>query len=463
MTAVTFLVIGNALLAALLVYQWRTTVRVSRQLRKAEASLAELKEKWHESEVKSAEAVQKSQFEMERAAKLTEALGECQAKIESLLEQNSELKARLAEVTTAKATELKAAQEKIEMLSQAREELSAQFEKLANDILEKKTSIFDKRQHETLANVIRPLNEQIKEFKQRLEQVHSEDLQDRNMLRGELLQLKALNQQMSEEAERLVKALKGDKKAQGTWGEVVLARLLELSGLREGIEYSREKTLKGETAKRYRPDVIVHLPDNKDIVVDAKVSLSAYEQYVAASDDEKVAKKWLDEHVAAIRNHIKRLAEKRYEMLESIATLDFVFIFVPIEPAYLLAVQHDPNLFSFAFEKKIILVSPTTLLSTLRIVENVWRFERQNKNAEEIAKQAGALLDKLAGFVEDLENVGNKLDAARKHWQEAMYKLKDGKSGTVFRRAQKIMELGARSKKSQAFTALPEAGQQDVE
>jgi DNA recombination protein RmuC len=268
---------------------------------------------------------------------------------------------------------------------------------------------------------------------------------------------------MSEEAERLVKALKGDKKAQGTWGEVVLARLLELSGLREGIEYSREKTLKGETAKRYRPDVIVHLPDNKDIVVDAKVSLSAYEQYVAASDDEKVAKKWLDEHVAAIRNHIKRLAEKRYEMLESIATLDFVFIFVPIEPAYLLAVQHDPNLFSFAFEKKIILVSPTTLLSTLRIVENVWRFERQNKNAEEIAKQAGALLDKLAGFVEDLENVGNKLDAARKHWQDAMYKLKDGKSGTVFRRAQKIMELGARSKKSQTFTALPETEQQDVD
>ena len=266
----------------------------------------------------------------------------------------------------------------------------------------------------------------------------------------EIKNLKTLNEQMSQDAINLTRALKGESKTRGNWGEVVLERVLEESGLKNGREYETQETFRDENNKRYNPDVVVHLPDNKDVIIDSKVSLNAYEKYCSLEDEEG-RKKALDEHLASIRAHVDGLQKKNYDRLLGVNSLDMVLMFVPIEPALMLAFEHDENLFRDAFRQRIYLVSPSTLTMNLQIIHNVWRNEYQNRNAQEIAKRAGAMYDKFVGFVEALEDVGNNLDRAQGSWHTAYKRLTEGR-GNLVKRAEDIRKLGLQTDK-----ALPEA------
>lgn len=349
------------------------------------------------------------------------------------------------------------ADEKIQLLQDAKKQLSQEFEVLANRIFEEKTERFSKSSKTTLDVAINPLREQIKEFKQKVEDVYDKDSKERVSLVAQINQLKELNLQMSDDANNLAKALKGDNKAQGNWGEVILERVLEESGLHKGREYDTQVSLKTEDGSRRNPDVIVRLPENKDIIIDAKVSLVHYERY-CNSNDEAERDAALKEHIASVRGHINGLSVKDYENLEGIRTLDFVFIFIPVEAAFMAAFEHDQAMFRDAYEKNIIVVGPTTLLATLRTVQSIWRYERQNKNAEEIARQAGAMHDKFVRFIADLEDVGNHLQRAEKAHGEALKKLSTG-PGNLVNSTQKLEKLGAKVKK-QLPPALKEAAEE---
>ena len=294
------------------------------------------------------------------------------------------------------------AEEKIQLLQDAKKQLSQEFEVLANRIFEEKSERFTKNSKTSLDVAINPLREQLKEFKQKVEDVYDKDSKERISLVAQINQLKELNLQMSDDANNLAKALKGDNKAQGNWGEVILERVLEDSGLHKGREYDTQVNLKSADGGRRNPDVIIRLPEGKDIIIDAKVSLLHYERYCSSTDDaEREAA--LKQHVASVRAHINGLSVKDYESLEGVRTLDFVFIFIPVEAAFMAAFENDQAMFRDAYEKNIIVVGPTTLLATLRTVQSIWRYERQNKNAEEIARQAGAMHDKFVRFIDDLE------------------------------------------------------------
>ena len=278
-----------------------------------------------------------------------------------------------------------------------------------------------------------------------LEDVYDKDSKERLSLVMQINQLKQLNLQMSDDANNLAKALKGDNKIQGNWGEVILERVLEESGLHKGREYDTQVSLQSEDGRRRNPDIIIRLPENKDIIIDAKVSLVHYERFCNL-EDEGARKIALKEHIASVRGHINGLSIKDYENLDGIRTLDFVFIFVPVEAAFMAAFEHDPSMFRDAYEKNIIVVGPTTLLATLRTIQSIWRYERQNKNAEVIARQAGAMHDKFVRFIIDLEDVGAHLEKAGKAQQDALRKLSTG-PGNLVSSTQKLEKLGAKVKK----------------
>ncbi|MFA7553007.1 MAG: DNA recombination protein RmuC [Spongiibacteraceae bacterium] len=372
-----------------------------------------------------------------------------QAKDQALIQLQHQLSAQGAKLASAN-TELEyqkeSAAEKIKMLEQTRQQLSQDFELLANRIFDEKTDRFDKSNKTALDTVLTPLREQLKDFKQKVEDVYDKDSRERISLAAELGQLKQLNQQMSVDALNLTNALKGDNKAQGNWGEVILERVLEESGLHKGREYDTQVSLKTEQGERRNPDVVIRLPERKDIIVDSKVSLVHYERY-CNSVDEIERQQALKAHVSSVRNHITNLSIKDYEQLEGIRTLDFVFIFIPIESAFMAAFEHDQSMFKQAYEKNIIVVGPTTLLATLRTVQSIWRYERQNKNAEEIARQAGAMHDKFVGFINDLDRVSESLLKAGQAHQSAMNKLIDGK-GNLVGSARRLEKLGAKVKKT---------------
>ena len=281
-------------------------------------------------------------------------------------------------------------------------------------------------------------------FEKKVEDAYDKELRDKLSLREEVRKLTELNTRISEEATNLTKALKGDVKKQGNWGEIVLERVLERSGLRKGIEYTREEQIEGDVGQVYRPDVIVHLPDNKHIIVDSKVSLLAYENFVNANDDEKDA--YLKAHIVSLRNHIKGLGEKCYQNSPTLNSPDFVLMFLPIEGSFSVALQSDNELYSFAWDRKIVVVSPTTLLATLRTIASIWKQENQTKNAQEIARLGGALYDKLVGCVEDLNKVKLNIDRASASHNDAMKKLQLG-AGNVFVTAEKMKQLGAKTSK----------------
>jgi DNA recombination protein RmuC len=335
---------------------------------------------------------------------------------------------------------------KLEEQQRARENLSTEFKNLANEIFEHKQRTFQEQSQAQLDSLLKPLGERIKDFEKRVEESYSKEAKERFSLIREVKNLQDLNARISKDAVNLTNALKGENKKQGTWGEVILERVLEKSGLEKGREYETQLALKGEDGRRYQPDVVVHLPEQKDVIIDSKVSLVAYERY-ASSEDEAEQQETLKAHIQSLRQHVKGLGDKDYQNLDGIRTLDFVLLFVPVEAAFSLAVQHDSELFADAFEKNIMVVSPSTLLATLRMIHNIWRFEQQNKNAEEIARRAGNLYDKFVNFVADLEDIGTRIEQVKGAYSKAHNKLISGK-GSLVSRAEGMRELGAKASKS---------------
>lgn len=337
--------------------------------------------------------------------------------------------------------------EKFELLEQSREQMRLEFKELAQKILENNSQKFSLQNQENISKMIDPMREQFREFKKQIDDVYIKEAKDRSMLQAEIRSIKEINHQMSKDAKNLTKALKGESKKQGVWGEMVLESVLEHSGLRLGKEYEREVALEHESdGSRYRPDVVVHLPDSRDIIIDAKTSLVAYERYSSAEDEEQ-KEQFVMAHVLSMKKHIKELSEKDYTNLKGIKTLDFIFMFVPIESALLMAMEYDGSLFDHAFKRNVILVGPTTLMVSLRAVENSWKYEKQQRNAQEIAKRAGLLFDKFAGFIESVEKLGNQITTVQKTYDETFAKLHSG-SGSITSQFQKLQKLGAANSKN---------------
>ncbi|EGU37358.1 hypothetical protein VII00023_18664 [Vibrio ichthyoenteri ATCC 700023] len=360
-------------------------------------------------------------------------------------EQKSQLEAQLREQEARHQQAQLASQEKLQLLEQAEERLKQQFEHLANQLFEEKTAKVDQQNKQSLEGLLSPLKEQLEGFKRQVNDSFNLEAKERHTLVHELKNLQRLNEDMTREAVNLTQALKGDNKQQGNWGEVVLARVLAESGLREGHEYQTQVSLQNEAGKRYQPDVIVHLPQEKQVVIDSKMALVAYERYFNAETDRDRAQA-LSDHLLALRGHIKGLSQKDYHQLKGIRSLDYVLMFIPVEPAFQVAIQADPSLVKDAMEQNIILVSPTTLLVALRTIDNLWRNDRQNQNAQIIAERASKLYDKLRLFVEDMEGLGGALDKANQSYQGAMNKLATGR-GNVIRQAESFKQLGVEVKR----------------
>lgn len=366
-------------------------------------------------------------------------------RIEALVAELGDARVELREFEVTLAAERRASGEKLTLLERNRDALRQEFENLANRIFDQKSERFSQQTRTSLDTMLNPFRDQLQDFRKRVEDVYTSETRDRQALRSEIKSLQDLNRQITEEAANLARALKGDKKIQGNWGELILERVLERSGLRKGIEYDTQGTYRDSDHQLLRPDVVVHLPDKRHLVVDSKVSLVAYQQWVIEEDD-SVRSELLRQHVDAVRTHIRTLSEKDYSQLNGLHSPDFVFLFMPIEPAFVAAFQQDENLFSEAFERKIIVVTPTTLLATLRTIENIWRYERQSQNAREIADRAGAVYDKLRVFVESMERLGTQLNTAQGSYDAAMNTLSRGR-GNLVSQANRFVELGVRVKK----------------
>lgn len=335
------------------------------------------------------------------------------------------------------------------------QKFSLEFENLANRIFSEKT----KETRSNIEDILKPLNENLHKFEKKVEEVYVQDTKDKVSLREEVRKLYELNSRISDEANNLTKALKGDTKTQGSWGEFILESVLEKSGLVKDREYFVQQSLRNEEGKLLRPDVIIKLPENKNMIIDSKVSLISYERYSSAESDEN-KKIFLNEYVASIRKHVKELSPKDYQNIYDIPGLDFVLMFIPIEPAFGLAMQRAPNLFYEALENNIVIVCPSTLLATLRTISNIWKQEKQNKNALEIAKRGGELYDKFVSFTEDLLRVGKSLDDSKKVYVEAMRKLTEG-PGNLVSRTHKLKELGAKTTKSISDNLLQRANDEN--
>lgn len=365
------------------------------------------------------------------------------------LEKQRDLSLDLSKKLTQKETEYLNLEEKLaeqkQELSRLNEKFALEFKNLANEIFEEKSKKFTDQNKNNLNELLTPLKERIGDFQKKIEDTNKESLERNASLVQQIKNLGDLNKQITKEAENLTKALKGDNKVQGNWGEVILERILEKSGLQKDREYQTQVSEVAEDGKRYQPDVVIKLPDNKNIIVDSKVSLISYERYANAKEESDQLSH-LKLHITSIRAHVKSLGDKSYQNLYGIGGLDFVLLFIPIEPAFTLAVQHDPELFNDAYSKNIVVVSPSTLIATLRTISSIWKQEYQNKNAMEIARQGGALYDKFAAFVEDLKNVGRHLESSQKVYRESMKKLYEG-SGNLVKRAENIKKLGAKTSK----------------
>jgi len=350
-------------------------------------------------------------------------------------------------------------QEQKEEVEKLQEKFTKEFENLANKILDEKSNKFTEQNKENIKNILNPLQEKIQVFEKKVEQTHKESIDYHAALRQQILGLKDLNEQMSKEATNLTKALKGDSKMQGNWGELVLERVLEKSGLEKDREYVVQQSFTTDTGQRVLPDVVIHLPDGKKMVIDSKVTLTAYERYVN-EEEEDLRETYLKEHISSLKRHIDQLSEKNYQDLYDIASPDFVLLFVPIEPAFAIAINKDNKLYNQAFEKNIVIVTPATLLATLRTIDTMWNNEKQQRNAIEIARQAGALYDKFEGLVKDLTGVGKKIDDAKKDYSAAMNKLVDGR-GNLITSVEKLKKMGAKAKKSLPEAIIKRASEED--
>jgi len=361
------------------------------------------------------------------------------------LKEKNELNLKHAVLTTRYEEEIKFADEKLTILQSAKDELNKEFKLLANQIFDDKSKQFNYTQKEQLETLLKPFREQINNFSSQSKEQFNIESKDRHILKDELLRLKEMNTQLSQDAINLTNALKGENKTQGNWGEIILERILEESGLRKGMEYEIQASLKSDEGKTYRPDVIIHLPQKRDIVVDSKVSLVSYERFMSA-DDESLKAFALKEHLQSISRHINELSAKNYESLEGVNSLDYVLLFMPIEGAFLLALQEDGEFFKKAYEHNILVVSPSTLLVTLRTIEHIWRTQKQQDNALKIAKEVEAMYEKLVGFVDEMQRVGIHLQKAQDSYDISMSRLSSGR-GNIIKRAQNIVSLGVKPKK----------------
>lgn len=397
----------------------------------------------------------------ERNSNLDEQLSETEQKLEALqqeketqLKEERDRSADLDRQLAGLKSDYSSLQEKLAEqkgeLAEMQEQLKIQFENLANKILDEKSEKFSKQNKESLDQILNPLGLKLEEFKKKVEETYEKGTQERSGLREQIKNMVQLNQQMSEDAKNLTKALKGDSKAQGNWGEVVLASILEKSGLRKDEEYFTQQSETTDDGRRLQPDVVVKLPDEKFLIVDSKVSLTAFERFTSA-DDETGAQSALKQHVLSVKAHVKGLSDKNYPQIYADKTPDFVLLFIPVEPAFAAALQSEPNLYNEAFEKNIVIVSPSTLLATLFTINTIWKRDRQNKYALEIADRGGALYDKFVLFAESLEEVGHRIEQTQKSYDEAKSRLSEG-SGNVIRQVEMLKELGAKATKQ-----LPES------
>jgi len=375
-----------------------------------------------------------------------------ETRAEELRQALAGARAELAQEGARHAAESRAAAEKLSLLAEAREKLGLEFGAIANRLFQEKADRFSQDSKTALDLTLGPLREQLSEFRRRVDEVNTGDTEGRARLLHEIAALKDLNRRMSDEALNLTRALKGDSKVQGNWGEVILERILEDSGLHKGREYETQVATVDAHGQRRMPDVIVRLPEGRDVVIDAKVSLTDYERYCSAgTEPEREAA--LRAHVASLQAHIAALGVKDYAALEGIRTLDFVLVFVPIEAAFMRAMEQDATLFGRAFERNIIMVSPTTLLATLRTIESMWRLERQNRNAEEIARRAGALHDQFARVLESLEDLGRHLERTRAAYDQTLERFARGR-GNLVSRVTQLEKLGAKARKALPGTIL---------
>lgn len=377
---------------------------------------------------------------------LKQELLEKSTKIDSLLAEKSDLAREIARLKSELHTEQQRSAENLALVNEAREQLKLEFRHLANLIFDEKTHKFNEISRSHLENLLTPFRTQIEKFEQKVSETYEKEGRERFSLMREVQRLQQLNQQISLDAENLTKALKGDTRTQGTWGEIILERILEQSGLRKGIEYDAQTGFRDTDGKLLKPDVVVHLPEAKDVIIDSKVSLVAYERYVRAENDE-VRELAFKEHLASVNGHLRSLHNKRYEELLGKRSLDFVLMFIPIESAFMLVIEKDNEIFRKAFEQNIMIVSPSTLLVTLRTIQNIWRYEYQNRYALEIAEKAGALYDKFVNFVEDLDQVGEHIDRAHKAYDGARNKLVSGR-GNLVNRVHALQDLGVKSRKN---------------
>lgn len=349
--------------------------------------------------------------------------------------------------------------EQKEEVEKLQEKFTKEFENLANKILDEKSSKFTEQNKENMKNILSPLQDKIQLFEKKVEDTHKESIDYHAALRQQILGLSEMNAQMSKETLNLTKALKGDSKMQGNWGELILERVLEKSGLEKDREYFVQQSHTNTEGNRVFPDVVIHLPDGKKMIVDSKVSLTAYEKYVNEEDD-NLKNSYLKEHLNSIKRHVEQLGDKNYQDLYQIESPDFVLLFIPMEPAFALALNEDTALYNKAFEKNIVIVTPSTLLATLRTIDSMWTNQKQQENAFEIARQAGALYDKFEGFVADLIKIGKKIDESKVEYQGAMNKLVDGK-GNLITSVEKLKKMGAKAKKALPDNILTRAGKDE--
>lgn len=357
-----------------------------------------------------------------------------------------------------RALEKRLIEQKAEV-AELQKRFTEQFDNLANRIFDEKSDKFKKQSEESIGNLLNPIRERLKEFSEKVDKANKDSLEGNAALFNQLKNLKELNQQMTEEAKNLTKALKGEQKTQGNWGEMILESLLEKSGLSKGREYTVQESITTEDGRRLQPDVVIHLPEDKKLIIDSKVSLVAYERWASEEDAERRAG-WMKQHVNSIKAHVKGLSDKNYAgLMHGEGKLDFVLLFIPIEPAFSLALQYDAELFTDAYSRNIVLVSPTTLLATLRTIASIWRQEYQNQNAKEIARQGADLHDKLVAFSDDLIKIGERIRQSQESYDTAMNKLRDGR-GNLISRAKRMEKLGLETKKSFDSKML---GQQEEE
>lgn len=408
---------------------------------------------------------EKSTLEFEITT-LNESVKNAERKIEDLqgeLKFIQKEKENLISDKTRLETEFKNTEEKLQEnkneVEKLQDKFTKEFENLANKILEEKSNKFTLQNKENLKIILNPLQEKIKVFEDKVDKTHKESIDYHAALRQQILGLKELNQQMSKDTLNLTKALKGDSKMQGNWGELVLERVLEKSGLEKDREYFVQQSFTNEEGKRVLPDVVIHLPDNKKMIVDSKVSLVAYERFIN-EDDEGLKAQFLKEHINSLKRHIEQLSEKKYEDIYQIESPDFVLLFIPIEPAFAVALNTDNHLYNKAFEKNIVIVTPSTLLATLRTIDSMWNNEKQQRNALEIARQAGALYDKFNGLLTDLISIGKRIDDSKKEYSNAMNKLFDGR-GNLINSVEKLKKMGAKAKKSLPEKIIERAKSED--